>query len=65
MKIRVIRGQNLYKILAPPLRLVCLKLKDFNKTLLVYDLRNQQYLVCQEVRVLVFETVAKFLPAAR
>jgi hypothetical protein len=37
--------------------LVCLKLKDINKTLLVYDLENQQYLVCQKVRPLVFEPV--------
>jgi len=30
--------------MSPLSRLVCLKLKDFNKTSLVYDLENQQYL---------------------
>ena len=52
-----IRLINLYETENYISSLVCLKLKDINKTLLVYDLENQQYLVCQKVRPLVFEPV--------
>ena len=37
--------------------LVCLKLKDFNKTLLVYIMENQQYLARQKGRPLGHEPV--------